>query len=154
MMGPRGAPARQYASSTLTPWERSLFKALLQLSLPPWGVTRTMARGALKKSNLCRISPIWAKKLCTGTMWSFLKKETKTEVMELLLTAPEDTAVHCWAGGWRRHRSWLWADLMDRKLVLDPVALTKPLNTRDRVWITNIPTKPWLPSCLHHHSRL
>lgn len=66
----------------------------------------------------------------------------KIEVMELLVRVPEDTAVHCWAGGWRRHRSWLWADLMDRKLVLDPGALTKPLNNRDKVWVTNISMEP------------
>lgn len=89
-MGPRGAPARQYASSTNTPHDRSIFKARLQLSLLPRDVTRTTARGVLKKSNLCRISPKWAKKLCSGPMWRFFLEQfknimLKTEIVGIIL---------------------------------------------------------------------
>lgn len=60
-MGCRGAPARQYASSTLSPWARSVFKAALQLSLPPCGVTRMVLRGLSRWPNFCFIWPSWVR---------------------------------------------------------------------------------------------
>lgn len=68
-MGPRGDPARLYASSTLTPWDRSVRRALPQLSLPPHDVTRMMLRGVSNMPNLRRISPSWDEKLCRGGVW-------------------------------------------------------------------------------------
>lgn len=57
-MGPRGTPARQYASSAFTPRERSVRRASPQLSLPPRDVTRAMLMGLSNGPNLPRILPI------------------------------------------------------------------------------------------------
>lgn len=78
-MGPRGAPARQYASSTLTPRDRRARRALLQLSLPPRDVTRMMLRGLSNMPNFCRIWPSCAKKICRGRTWITLQKSSAPE---------------------------------------------------------------------------
>lgn len=73
-MGPRGTPARQYASSAFTPRERSVRRASPQLSLPPRDVTRAMLMGLSNRPNLPRILPIWAEKLCRARIWIILLK--------------------------------------------------------------------------------
>lgn len=74
LMGPRGTPARQYASSAFTPRERSVRRASPQLSLPPRDVTRAMLMGLSNGPNLPRILPSWVEKLCRARIWIILLK--------------------------------------------------------------------------------